>query len=247
MKLTLFKQPFSLPALLSITAEAEEKRNALAIAAGKVKSVTTPDAQAIASAAAVNIQAHIKQVRETGLDFRRPANDFVALIKRTEDDYLKPLLEEKDRLGKLLADFAESEVRRVQEEEKKRQEELQRAEDARIEAERRAAIAAFEAEESGAKKDVKAAEKLQKQADKAEAKVQAVIAAPAPERSKAAGVSTRRVLCWEVTDINALVKARPELCNITAKPSAIQALCIPETPVPGLRLWWQNKAVVRGF
>lgn len=63
-----------------------------------------------------------------------------------------------------------------------------------------------------------------------------------PVMDKARGQTMRQKLCYEVTDIMALVKARPDLCKIEAKASAINSTCIPEVPVPGLRLWWENQS-----
>lgn len=62
---------------------------------------------------------------------------------------------------------------------------------------------------------------------------------------KAQGQQLRNKLCWEVTDINALVKARPDLCKIEPKGSAIQSCCVPDMPnlPPGLKLWWDTKTV----
>ena len=74
----------------------------------------------------------------------------------------------------------------------------------------------------------------------AKANVQAVIAAPEPVMEKAKGQTTKQVLRYEVTDILALVKARPDLCKIEAKASAINSTCHPNLPIPGLKLWFEN-------
>ena len=75
--------------------------------------------------------------------------------------------------------------------------------------------------------------------------LQALITAPPPEKARAIGASTRRVVRWEVLDVRALYAARPELCTLEAKASAINATCFPEMPVPGLRLWWEDKTTIR--
>lgn len=72
---------------------------------------------------------------------------------------------------------------------------------------------------------------------------QAVMAEPIVERAVAQGQQLRQVLRWEVTDLDALYRARPDLCRIEAKASAIQAVCVPEMPVPGLKLWWEEKTI----
>jgi hypothetical protein len=65
---------------------------------------------------------------------------------------------------------------------------------------------------------------------------------PMPTVARAQGQTLRQVLKWEVTDLRALVQARPDLCKIEPKASAINATCIPEMPnlPPGLKLWWEN-------
>lgn len=66
-----------------------------------------------------------------------------------------------------------------------------------------------------------------------------------PTINRAHGQQSRELLRWEVTDIEALYKARPDLCRIEPSAKAIQALCIPEMPnlPPGLKLWWEKRVV----
>lgn len=244
MKLVkLFKQALRLPELLGVTEEAEEARNKLALAAVAVRSVTTAEELETASAAAVDIQTYVKQVQAAGLDFRRPITAFTAQVKKTEDDHLAPLLAEKERVGRLVADFQQKEARRVAEEERKRQEAIQKAEAERVELERRAQAALDKAAESGSGRAQAKAEALVERSLQAEENVQAIIRAPEAVAAKASGTAVKRVLRWEVTDVRALYAARPELCTVEPKASAIQAVCVPELPVPGLKLWWENKAV----
>ncbi len=52
----------------------------------------------------------------------------------------------------------------------------------------------------------------------------------------------RQVMKWEVTDIHALYAAKPLCVELTARPSMIQELCVPEMATPGIKCWWENKA-----
>ena len=61
-----------------------------------------------------------------------------------------------------------------------------------------------------------------------------------PVEARAQGQTLRKVLKYEVLDIHAIYRARPELCNLTIKASAVNSTCVPELPVPGLRLWFEN-------
>jgi hypothetical protein len=89
------------------------------------------------------------------------------------------------------------------------------------------------------------------------AKLSVAVAAPI-EAHKVAGAATKRVVKWAVTDEKALLKARPELFKIELKRSAVNAVCFPNsyeatadnpdaTSVPGLRLWFENETVIRGY
>ena len=235
----LFKEELVLPELLGVTAEAEERRNELALAARTVTSVACAAEQQTAADVARDLQSYLRDAADAGLEFRRPLTAFNRTIKSTEDGHLAPLVAEKERLGRLLADFAAKEARRVATEEAERRRQFDLAEAARLDLEQRAA-------EAAAAGRTKTAAKLEARAAAAEAAVQAEIAAPMPEASKAAGVGVKRLMKWEVTDMLALAKSRPELVKMEAKGSAIQALCVPgmPDPPPGLRLWWESVAVV---
>jgi len=65
---------------------------------------------------------------------------------------------------------------------------------------------------------------------------------PAPEPVKVAGIQTRTTWEYEVTDIQALFAARPDLVTLEPNPSAIRAALAADKPIPGLRYWQVNKA-----
>lgn len=285
---TLIKETIALPPRFGITEEAEQERNELLLQSSQLKTCNSiPEANSVGEAAR-DIQTRLKWVDEMEMSYRRPINTALDALRATKNDYVKPYLEEKARLERLATDFAQAERRRVAEEERVRQAEIQRlererraAEDkARQEAER-VARENREAEERARKAEaeitnkrqleaaIKAeavrkeeAAKRQAEADaqaeaakKASEAAQAVIRAPLPEAHKIGGVTVKRVMRWEVTSITALVKARPDLCKIEAKPSAINAVCTPrflknsdevdDTTVPGLKLWWEDDANTR--
>lgn len=247
MKMTKFFKQFklSIPDLLGVDAAAEEARNEIALRSASFKTVPKTAAEATAlGEVARDIQTYTKQVRDFGLAARRPVNDFVALVKRTEDDHLAPLIAEKERIGPLLTRWHENEQKRVEAEERAAQAERDRLAALQAEQERKAQEAAAKAAATGKLADERKAEKLSLTAAATEEKLETALRAPEAVAVKPAGVAVKKVLRWEVTDINQLVKARPELCNIAPKASAIQAVCVPEMPVPGLRLWWENQAVV---
>lgn len=311
-KLTRFfkSAALKLPQLLGVTAVEESRRNALAQSALKVVAVATPGQNELAVGISRDIQSYIKRIEEAGMAYRRPMVKYLALVKRTEDDHLAPLLAEKDRLDGLALGFAQAEKRRVAEEEERRAAEHRRLEAERQAEERRLArereareaearriqdaadrkarlaaeeaarlaaaarnkkqreeaeLARLEAERKQAEADAKA-RKLQEERDARAADDAARVGAmqqqaddllrqPLPEAARAEGQSVREVLRFEVVDIKAVYAARPELCKIEIKPSAVNAVVFPvkganaankdETTVPGLRLWMEQDLSTR--
>jgi hypothetical protein len=242
----LVKQKITLPAMFGITADVEEKRNEFVLASKAVKSVTTGAEQDLAVSAARDIRTWLKEVETARVTLTKPLLETQRQLKALADDHCAPLIEEQRRVERLVTMFQEAETRRVAEEERKRQEAYAKAERERVAAEEAARKAA---EKATTEKQLFTAIKKEEVAIAAAVKVQDIIAAPLPEAMKSKGAATRKVLKWEVTDLNALVKARPDLCKIEPKASAIQATCIPEMPnlPPGLKLWWENQTSIRSY
>lgn len=180
------------------------------------------------------IQEQVKEVEAAGLDLRRPYNAAGAAIKVVQDRFLEPLRPHLTRLGRLSSAYRLEEERKAEAERQARAAEIVRLQ----EQERQAAEAARLAGEKGSLVDAMNADI---RATAIAGAVDAAIMAPIPEARKTKGQAFQaRKLAWECTDPIALWNARPELCNApTPKPSAIQAICTPEIPVPGLRLWWE--------
>lgn len=151
----------------------------------------------------------------------------------------------------------EAERQRIEALERKQREEAQRA---AIEAQRKAEAEFLVDTEADAAKARKAAEealrKAKEEADKlilqqkqkAEAESTALtLKTTAPiKATKAAGMSVATVWKFEVTDLNALVKSRPELCRIEPNTSAInRELGAGIREIAGLRIWSETVANVR--
>lgn len=237
--MNLIKESITLPAAYSVTGDAEEYRNALVLRAGQVTAVTSAAQNEQAGVVVREIRKHVKDVEAMRQTLTKPLLDAQRLLKSLADDHVTPLTVEISRIERLATDFQESERRRVAEEERKRQEEFTRLETQRLAAEAKATEAA---QKMNTPKQLDAAVKAEEIAAQAEAKVQTLLAAPMPTLQRAKGQAMKQYLRWEVTDIKALYAARPELCNVEPKPAAIQSTCVPEIPVPGLKLWWENKA-----
>jgi chemotaxis protein histidine kinase CheA len=218
-----------------IDPDAEQTRNELLLASRECKTATTVTEANSVGEAARDLRTFIASVRDLGIGLRRPLRSATEQIKRVEDDYLMPLEAEQGRLEALASAWAAQERRRVAAEQ-----EARAAEIARLAAEQEAARSLATA--SDTPKDVVAAMEL---AESATATLEAAVRAPLPEPVKVAGMSTRRVMRVEVTDIHALYKAAPHLVRLEANLAAIKSTCFPEHPVPGLRLTYEEATTTR--
>jgi hypothetical protein len=238
----LITQTIELPAISPVTPEAIQTQNQLIAASQAIETVCDANSQSFAVEAARDIRTHIKDVEEARVALTKPLLEGQRTLKAIADGYVAPLLAEQKRVERLVTDFQMAELRRVQAEEVARQKAWSEAESKRLAAEEAARLAA---ERVNTPRQLDAAIVKEEAARAAQDAAQAILAAPLPTVSKAAGASVRKVLKWELVDINELYKARPELCKIEAKASAIQATCVPEMPVPGLKLWWENQTSIR--
>jgi hypothetical protein len=210
-----------------------ERDNLLSLAAS-IQAVTTEKANQDVAVIGSNIQRMVKGVEAARKDLTAPYLAAQRAIKSTADAFCEPLSKALDRLSRL------STVYRVEEEAKaERERQARAAEIVRLqEQERKAAEDARSAAEKG---DLMASMTADLMHSALAVATNAAIATPEPEATKTAGQSFKaRELGWECTDPIALWNARPDLMNPpTPKASAIKAVCAPESPVPGLRLWWQ--------
>ncbi len=216
--------------LFGVAPEAEQTRNDLLLASLGCKSVgTVAEANSVGEAAR-DIRTFVKSVRDMGIALRAPLRQAAERIKRVEDDYLTPMEAEQGRLEALAYAWHQAEQRRVAAEAAARQAELDR-----LAAEAKAAASLLAASEAPA--DVAAGKELAAEAGETLANL---LRGPLPQATKIGGMSTRRVMRWEVTDIKALAAARPDLVRMEPKAQAILSTCFPEHPVPGLRCWWEE-------
>lgn len=233
----LIREVITLPELFTIRADAEEARNALALRSRAITVIATAEANQVARTVAVELRTYLKKVEEMRVELTAPLLAAQRLLKTLSDDHVTPLQDELQRLERLATTFLEAENRRVAAAEETRRLAFEKAERERIAAEEAARKAAQRMQtEAGMGKALAAEEK----AIAATAKVNAIVMAPLPKVNRASGQSMRKKLCYEVLDIKKIYAARPELCTLEIKASAVQACCVPEAPVPGLRLYWQN-------
>lgn len=231
--MNLVTQSFPAPQLFTITGEAEEARNELALTALSIQSVTTAQENAVTANVVRDLKAYIKEKQAWRLSYARPINDALSMLKRTVDEHTGPLQEQVDRLEGLGLTYLKEEEKRKQAAELERAAELARLEVARREAELKVSGELLPAPE--------ASEAL----ETAATALDVALRSDGPRMAKASGQCIKRTLGWEVTDIAELYKAAPHLVKLEPNAAAIQACCIPEMPVSGLKLWWKEKGSYR--
>jgi hypothetical protein len=244
---TLLEVVRQLPDRYSVSVEAKERQTELVQLADSITGVSTAEQLEDAARIGSILQKEIKSVNEARLELARPVNETADKLIDLARDYTAPLVAQKDRLAAMVTSFRKSEEQRVAAEQRKRQEEIAKLERDRMKAEEAARKAAAKGNEEKAM----AAEMKAYHATEA---ANAAIMTALPVVAKARGSSVRKVVKHEVTDIRKLYEARPELCHLEVKPSAINAVCFPaegatvlqpDQRIPGLNLWWEDKTNFR--
>jgi hypothetical protein len=203
-----------------------EVRDQLIASAQAVEAVYTDQQQRVAVDTCRDLKAAVKQVEDTRKLLKGPVMDLGKRIDTVAKDFVTPLDIEIFRLGRMITAYTVEQERKAQEAERARQAELARLERERAAAEAAMVFADTENEASN----------LAAQADQAGAMVMAVLTAamPAPP-VKVAGTRHCDVPRYDVTDVLALVQARPDLCDIAPSKSRIaEAIKGGMTACPGL-------------
>ncbi len=238
--MNLIKETFTLPQTVTIHESAELFRNGLLMEADGITSVTDATSQAHAAAVAKEMHTYIANGEDARQSLVAPFLDGQRKINALAKDHFGPVIAKRDKLGEMISAFQLAERERVQAEERARQAEIERleAEQRKAQADAMAAqaLAMSATEDQQVEMDIAAAQAVQA-VEMAREEQRAVIVAPLPQVQKASGASTKESLDFEVTDLMALVKARPDLCKIEAKASAIKAVCKIGDQIPGLRLF----------
>lgn len=200
-------------AFITLTDAAKSARDSALSASLDVVAVTSQTGRAIASDALKELHSLITDAEACRVSVKKPFIEAGKLIDAKHKEFSEPLELEKKRISGVIANY-DTEQRRLADAESKRlRDEAARAENERQKAIQDARKAETEAERA---EQLKRAEELQAQAKAAQA---AVVAAP----PKPAGVSSRKVWRFTVTDIRALYQAKPELCEVTHSQSRINA------------------------
>lgn len=200
-------------AFITLTDAAKSARDSALQASRDVEAVTSQTGRAIASDVLKDLHSLITSAEACRASVKKPFIVAGQLIDAKHKEFSETLELEKKRIAGAIAAY-DTEQRRLADAEAKRL----RDEAARAENERQKAIQDARKAETEAQRaeQLKLAEALQAQAKAAQA---AVVAAP----PKPAGVPSRKVWRFTVTDIRALYASKPELCEVTHSQSRINA------------------------
>lgn len=225
---------------LTATEAAFEKRDTLALACGTVTTVKNAVQAEQAAALLKEIKGFTRLIEDSRKEVKEP---IIALGKQI-DGLAKELTEFLDqngaRISKLLGSYTSEQARLAAEAQRRAWEEEERI---RREAADKLAEAELHSRNQAS---------LERKVDRIEAQTFNAIAetraaAAAAVMAKPAGIATRKVVKFEVTDIHALYAARPELVKMEANTAVINAVLRsnPRASIPGLRTWEEAAAIVR--
>lgn len=213
----------------------ERKADILATTRAVTSVVDAMDAEMAADALRL-VSAICKEVEAGRVEVGKPVLELTRKINALAKEFTQDLSDEKVRLERILGEYQAAE-RRLADEARR----VAQAEADRLAREAQRAAYASEAATNQAE-----AERTQQVAAQAETKaIEARVAAAEIAPTKPEGVAVRTNWKFEVVDINALFKARPDLCVIEANNAGIRAQIPHNQSIPGLRIWQEAKASVR--
>lgn len=221
-----------------ISPEAHEaKRVALSIA-GACTEVTDINSQAAASQAQSALKNLIKQVEASHAEIKAPVLKIGREIDGVKNTFISELTAEERRLSLLVGAYQEAQMQRKRQAE----EDARRKEQERLAQLKREELDRVKQETVGRTgtllPDMEAMR--QRTVDDVSAIQQtaanAAVAAPT-------GSMTRKNWKFEVTDLNALFRAAPELCTIAPNNAAIRAVIKNNQKIPGLRVWSETVSI----
>jgi hypothetical protein len=255
---------------LSTTPEAEARKSALLKEAGAITAIKDKEGADVARYCLKEMNEFTTLLEKSRKEVKKPVLEAGDKIDNAAKACAKEVEEQKARITRLITDHAQEQARIQQEALRKQQEaeaELQRKreeEEAKAaEAERLAILAEEAVLDAANKKQREAARKLADEAKKKEdeAASAAMQVSISEENSLQASLlvmssaptkGVKPVLDYEVTDIHALYKAYPGLCDITPKRRDILTYikgcqdADEEIALPGIKIIETYKVSTRG-
>ena len=186
-----------------------------------------------------------KGVEASRVLVKKPVLEIGSLIDNTAKNFVGPVLDEISRLSKLISSFQKEEIEKAEklrrEQEAIRAKALKEAEEKRLQLEAQEAAAKTAAQKLDVLQQQEAEEKKLEEAVRQTAQAENSIA---PART--AGMVVKKSWKFEVIDIHALFKAKPDLCVITPNNAAIRGMISGGMrECPGLRIYEDISTTVR--
>ncbi|WP_043588465.1 hypothetical protein [Geminisphaera colitermitum] len=219
----------------SLTAEAIKARNALVAEAAGIITITDEITAGAAAAILKDIATSLASCEAARKLVKTPVDELAGKIQEVAKSYAGPLTNEKDRLSRILGAYQQAKREEHAKAEREAQEAAARIRD---EEERKIEAAAFEHGENSAEVQ-QAVETGTQRVAEARQEI-ANVAAP-----KIEGTALKKTWAWELTDINALFAARPDLVTLTPDKTAIRAALKKTQSIPGLRIFEDVKTIIR--
>lgn len=220
--------------------------------AGLVAAVTTEAQQTFAVAVLKDIKSLTKQIESARVAIKAPVLKLGKDIDHAAQSFVADLESHEKRITGLVSKYQAEQARIAREAEMARQAELDRIENERRAAESEAKrVADEELRKAKSLEEAEAAVNRQQEANtvaehKAQAAETKVILAPVVAPVRAQGMAVRQAPRFEVTDIRALAFARPDLVRIEPNSDAInKEIRAGNTNIKGLRCWVETVAGVR--
>lgn len=171
-----------------------------------------------------NLSSAIKDMEDARKTVKAPVLDLGRRIDAIAKEWLAEIESEKKRISRVLGDYQLAER-------KKREAAEYEARKAEIEAREKAEAALADG-------DVEAAQAAADKIVESKAMVEA-------SHHKISGTSVREVVKFEVEDIEALFKARPDLCKIEPNTALIRETVKVTPIIPGVRVWKEAVSTAR--
>ncbi len=241
---------------LSVTTEATLAKAQAIEGTKAIAEITDATGQQAAVDALARARRFTKRLEESRSEVKAPVLKLGKDIDAKAKEFAAEVEAEIERVKKLLDAYVREEDRKAAEAQRmrdaiaaKKREREEAAAKAAEEEKKRLEAEAAKAEDAEQAEDLrKAAENAAWEAEQAKLRSEAATAAkPAAVIPRASGMSAKPVWKYRVTDIAALYAARPDLCELTDKPSLINAAIRTggERNIPGLEIFEEIETSIR--
>jgi|DEB0MinimDraft_6_1074348.scaffolds.fasta_scaffold20142_2 hypothetical protein len=220
---------------ITITEEIKDAADVALMSGQFIKKVTDEKTQDSAIKAVKSLKEITTAVEKARKECKKPFLDKGRELDKIAQDFIAPLMTEQKRITAVMTQYTVEKARIRREAEEKRLAEQRKADE-----ERKKAMEAVEKAKTESEKIIAAAVVQETFIETKNAGKEIVV----PE--KKTGIYVRRDLMVSVVDIMKLLKARPDLVEVSPKLGLIKAvLKEDDKPLPGVKHEWIENAIIR--